>query len=277
MNYFKDKVAIVTGAASGIGKAICAELNRRGAEAVIAGIHIESMDLNTAGGRIREVRLDVTKAEDMQKLVEETVLEHERLDFIFNNAGIAIGGEFREMELKHWRHIINVNLWGVIHGTMAAYPMMVKQGFGHIVNTASLGGLVPVPMLTAYATTKHAIVGFSTSLRGEATGLGVKVSVACPGFVRTGIYNSAIVLGANRQEVVDRLLSLRPIEPVSLKPMEPDGCARAILRGVEQNKAIITIPSSSKLAWWLYRINPGLISYLQRESVKKFRKLLNNR
>jgi NAD(P)-dependent dehydrogenase (short-subunit alcohol dehydrogenase family) len=277
MNYFKDKVAIVTGAASGIGKAICAELNRRGAEAVIAGIHVGNMDANAVGDRVHPVRVDVTKAEDMQKLVEETVLEHRRLDFIFNNAGIAVGGELQEMELTHWRHIINVNLWGVIHGTMAAYPVMVKQGFGHIVNIASLGGLVPVPMLTPYATTKHAIVGLSTSLRGEATGLGVKVSVACPGFVRTGIYNSAIVVGANRQEVVDSLLSLRPIGPVSLKATKSDECACAILRGVEQNKAIITIPSSSKLAWWLYRINPGLISYLQRESVKKFRKLLNNR
>jgi short-subunit dehydrogenase len=111
---------------------------------------------------------------------------------MLNNAGIALGGEVRDMDLEHWRRILDVNLWGVIHGTTAAYQVMVKQGFGHIVNTASLGGLIPEPMATAYATTKHAVVGLSTSLRAEAAELRVKVSVVCPGFVQTRTFIVAL-------------------------------------------------------------------------------------
>ena len=107
------------------------------------------------------------------------------------------------MGLEHWRDIVNVNLWGVIHGTTTAYQVMVRQGFGHIVNIASMAGLVPVPMETAYVTTKYGVVGLSLSLRAEAGQLGVKVSVVCPGFVRTGIYEAASVLKVSREELID--------------------------------------------------------------------------
>lgn len=269
MAYFKGKVAIVTGGASGIGRALCEELGARGATVIVADINAEGAQqvasaIATADGRARSVHLDVSQAEKVQKLVDETVSEDGRLDYMFNNAGIAIGGEVRDMNLEHWRRIMDVNLWGVIHGTTAAYRVMLGQGFGHIVNTASAAGLIPVPMETAYAATKHAVVGLSTSLRGEAAGLGVKVSVVCPGFVRTGIYDAVTILNADRQKV---------LAGIPFRKMDAAKAARVILRGAHCNRAIITFPLHARALWWLFRLCPGMLALLAGRMVGDFRAL----
>jgi len=267
MNQFKDKVTIVTGAASGIGRAICEELSRQGAVLVMADIQREGLeraasDLTGGGGRAQTAYLDVSKVEQVQALIDRVVSEHGRLDFIFNNAGVAIAGEARDLNIDHWRRIIDVNLWGVIHGTNAAYPVMIRQGFGHIINTASLAGLVGSPTMIPYATTKFAVVGLSTSLRAEAEGFGVKVSVVCPGFIRTGIFDSATYVNAKQEALEARL-------PV--KPMDVGEAARIILRGVARNKAIIVFPFHGKLLWWLQRIHSSLTNPLARKTVREFR------
>ncbi|MCP4591902.1 MAG: SDR family oxidoreductase, partial [bacterium] len=210
MSKFQAKIAIVTGGASGIGQALCKELARRGAASVVvADVNAEvarevAEAITTAGGRARAAELDVTQAEAVQALVEQTVSEHGRLDYMFNNAGIAIEGEVRDMTLDQWRRIVDVNLWGVIYGTTSAYRVMVGQGFGHIVNTSSGAGLAPVALGTAYSATKHAVVGLSTLLRAEGAGLGVKVSVVCPGAIRTGIVDASVYV-TDVKDALDRL------------------------------------------------------------------------
>ena len=268
MDSFKDKVAIVTGGASGIGRALCEELGRRGAAVVVADVRGDeagavAAGITAKGGRAHAVQVDVSKEGEVRALVEETVRQHGRLDYVFNNAGIAVVGEVRDMGLEHWRRILDVNLWGVIHGTMAAYPAMVRQGFGHIVNTASAAGLVPVPMLTAYAATKHAVVGLSLSLRGEAAALGVKVSVVCPGQIRTDIPRTTEYVGVRREDIMARIRSE--------KMMDPAKCAQVILRGVARNKAIITVTGLARVLWWLYRLHPSLPGLLLRRGVRDFR------
>jgi len=141
---------------------------------------------------------------------------------------------------------------------------MVKQGFGHIVNTASLAGLVTCPTAIPYAATKHAVVGLSTSLRAEAADLGVKVSVVCPGGIQTGIWDVAPVLKANRQDA----WALIPF-----KLMNETKAARVILRGVARNRAIIAFPFHTRFAWWLYRLYPALLGLLTRRAVRMFRAL----
>ena len=137
MNTFADKVAVVTGGASGIGRAVCKELARRGAVVVVAdldekGARAVASAITGTAGRALAVRTDVTKCEEVSALVNTAVREFGRLDYLFNNAGVGVGGEARDMELSHWKFVLDVNLWGVIHGVHAAYPVMIRQGFGHI-------------------------------------------------------------------------------------------------------------------------------------------------
>jgi NAD(P)-dependent dehydrogenase (short-subunit alcohol dehydrogenase family) len=270
MENLRDSVAIVTGGASGIGCALCQELGRREATVVVADIDAEGAKqvasaITESGGRAHAAYLDVSQAEAVQKLIDQTVSTHGRLDYMFNNAGIGIVGDARDVGLEHWRQIIDVNLWGVVYGTLSAYQVMVKQGFGHIVNTASAGGLIPLPMATAYATTKYAVVGLSTSLRAEAEGLGVKVSVVCPGGIRTGIIEAVTLIKINREEAMSKL--------PAMTLMDATKCARIILRGVARNRAIITVTAFARFAWWLYRFQPALLNPIISKMAQEFRVL----
>jgi NAD(P)-dependent dehydrogenase (short-subunit alcohol dehydrogenase family) len=267
VEYFDHKVAIVTGGASGIGEALAQELAKLGALVTIADLNLEKAEtvvaaICAAGGQAWAVGVDVSQAEQVQKLVDEVVARHGHLDFMFNNAGIGVLGEVRDMSLEHWKRIIDTNLWGTIHGTIAAYPVMVKQGYGHIVNTSSGFGLVALPTHVAYGTTKHAIVGLSTGLRQEAAGLGVKVTVACPGIIRTPMSKATTYLKVPNLEA-----------KAPFKMLEADECAQAILLGAEHNKAIITMPFYMTLTWWLYRISPALTTRLGQMMIRDFRKV----
>lgn len=259
--YFDDKIAVVTGGASGIGRALCQELARKNTTVIVSDIDNEGADrvsstIIAAGGKADALCLDVSQAEAVENLVEHVVTTYGRLDYMFNNAGIGIAGDVRDMELEDWQNIVDVNLWGVIHGTMSAYRVMAKQGFGHIVNTASGGGLIPLPMGVAYATTKYGVVGLSTSLRAEAAGLGVRVSVVCPGGVRTNIIETVKLLKIDREKLVSRI-------PEMLL-MDANKCAKIVLRGVARNKGIITVTAFERLGWWLYRFQPTLYDLLVR-------------
>lgn len=269
MSKFQDKVAIVTGGASGIGKALCEELAQRGAVVMVADLNASGAEkvasaLAASGGRARAVSVDVSDEAAVRKLVEETASQHGRLDYMFNNAGIAVVGEVRDVDMDHWRRLVDVNLWGVIYGSTNAYRVMLEQGFGHIVNTSSMAGLLPLPSLTAYVATKHAVVGLSLALRTEGRAFGVKVSVVCPGFVQTGIYEASTILQVDRT----RLLAKLPV-----KPMEAAKAARGILRGVVRNKGIILVPRHVRLFWWLHRLHPALLNPLYRKMVRELRSL----
>jgi NAD(P)-dependent dehydrogenase (short-subunit alcohol dehydrogenase family) len=265
MTSFKDKVAIVTGGASGIGRGLCAELGRRDAAVIVADLDGQGAEqvasrIIATGGRASPGCVDITEIGQVQRLIDATLAEHGRLDFMFNNAGIGIWGDVRDMTPEDWRRVLDVNLWGVIHGSITAYAVMVKQGFGHIVNTASLAGVVSVPTIIPYATAKHAVVGFSTSLRAEAADLGVKVSVVCPGPVRTQFYDSLHVAGPHRSG---------PRVPADA--LDAGQAARIILRGVARNTRIIVFPGRARLTWMVYRILPSLSARTCRKSVRKLR------
>jgi NAD(P)-dependent dehydrogenase (short-subunit alcohol dehydrogenase family) len=265
---FHNQTAIVTGGASGIGRALCQELARRGALAVVADIDYDGAQavasaIAAAGGRAVAAPLDVTRAADVERLVADTVRAHGRLDYMFNNAGIGVAGEVRDLSLDDWRKAVDINLWGVIYGTTAAYAAMLGQGSGHIVNIASAAGLIGEPGLAPYSVTKSAVVALSAALRAEAESLGVRVSVVCPGFVDTAIYENAIGVKIDKDEFLAKL----PVRLVSA----PDA-ARAILRGVERNAAIIVFPFYARLMWWLTRINPSALGGFHRRMLANMRK-----
>jgi NAD(P)-dependent dehydrogenase (short-subunit alcohol dehydrogenase family) len=255
MDVFNDKTAIVTGAASGIGRALCEELVRRGAGTIIlTDINAELLErtassLAGAGVEVKAVALDVRDYEAVKRLVDETAAEHGRLDYMFNNAGIVVGSEAHEHTIDIWRKVIDTNLYGVINGVAAAYPLMVRQGSGHIVNTASSAGLVATPGEISYTTSKHGVVGLSGALRAEGALYGVKVSVVCPGFIRTPIYDTSEIINMDREA----LLRILP------KGYPPEKAARIILDDVARNRAVIIPPRYVRSIWWLNRLAPGLL------------------
>jgi short-subunit dehydrogenase len=179
-------------------------------------------------------------------MVKRIVTRHGRLDYLFNNAGVGGTLDVRRATLVHWQRIVNLNLMGTVHGVHAAYPLMVEQRSGHIVNTASISGLVPWPGQTLYNTTKYAVVGLSHTLRTEAARYGVRVSVVCPGPVQSRIWNTPIV--------GNRTAGAAPSHAI---PGEE--AAAMIWRGVQANKAIITFPRQSRISALLYRLHPGFL------------------
>ena len=267
MDHYRNKIALVTGGASGIGRGLTEALARRGATVVCADINADGAQKTVSSiqrgrGSARAARLDVTREDEVNRIVDETVARYGRLDFMFNNAGIGIGGEFRDTTTEHWRRIIQVNLWGAIYGTTAAYRVMIRQGFGTIVNMASIAGLLPIPTLAAYAAVKHAVVGLSISIRPEAADLGVRVCVVCPGAVDTGLFKTTPILGADKEGLLERFPFVMDVETAVPK----------ILRGVRRNKAVIVFPLSNCLLWRFYRMWPAAVAPLSLKMVRDFRK-----
>lgn len=271
MRAFENCSAIVTGGASGIGRALSEQLATAGARVVVADIEGHAAEQAAAsirerGGQAEAAQVDVSDASQVEKLVAETSRKLGRLDFMFNNAGIAAVGELRDGNLEDFRRVVEVNLFGVVHGTMAAYRVMLGQGFGHIVNISSVTGLMPTPILSAYSATKWAIVGFSQALRIEAAELGVKVQVVCPGLVGTQIAERNVYWNVRKEDY----LAWLPWQRWMLTPAQ---AAKAILRGTLRNKGIIVFPFSASVACRLYRLWPGLFSPLMRRTLNGFRAL----
>jgi NAD(P)-dependent dehydrogenase (short-subunit alcohol dehydrogenase family) len=199
VNKFKNKVAIVTGGGMGIGKALCEELAKRGSVVFVVDINesnakqVASLILQN-GGTAFAKRIDVSQENEVKIIIDEVISKYGRLDFLFNNAGNAIGGDVRDIALEQWRKVLDVNLFGELYGSLVAYKIMAKQGFGHIINTASATGILPQPGNAPYTTSKFAIVGLSLALRYEGADLGVKTSIICPGRVKSGMFKSSIVM-----------------------------------------------------------------------------------
>lgn len=259
-------VAFITGAASGIGRALARRLAAQGTTVIIAdrdGIAAESVaaELVAAGRSATACTLDVTDREGVRAAIDSVVEHHGRLDYLFNNAGIGIGGEARDFGPDEWDRVIAVNLNGVIHGILAAYPIMLRQGFGHIINTASVAGLIPLPGEISYTASKWAVAGLTHTLRAEAADLGVKVTLVCPGKVETPIYATSPVIGFDREKV----LALWP------RGVTPDECARVILRGVARNRAVVVITRTARLLWWIERLSPELMIALGRRYMQQMR------
>jgi NAD(P)-dependent dehydrogenase (short-subunit alcohol dehydrogenase family) len=255
---FAGKRAIVTGAGSGIGAALCRALAAAGAQVLCTDVDEDAAANTAASLRARSAALDVTDAAAVQACVDDVVHRTGRLDLMFNNAGIAWGGETELLTLDQWNAIIDVNIRGVVHGVAAAYPQMIRQGNGHIVNTASMGGLTAAGQITSYVMTKHAVVGLSLALRSEAAAHGVRVLAICPAAVETPLLDKGAVGGFVGR---DYHLKGQGIKTA----YDADRLARDSLRAIERNQALLVKPRRAHAAWLLARLAPGL---MQRMSIR---------
>ncbi len=276
MKCFADKVILISGAASGLGRALAHTLAANNATVIVTDINKADCqqvvnDIEKSAGRAKAYNLDVTQVAQFEQVIEQVVNQYSQLDIIINNAGIAVSGEFKDIDASTWRKITDINFLGMVYGSQAAYKHMRKQGFGQIVNVASMYGLVSSPMVSAYVATKHAVTGFSQSLRDEARGYGVKVNVICPGFIATDLFKHGTYKGLDREQTLSVL-------PFSM--MNVNVAAQKAVTGIASNKAIIIFPRYIKLYWWLARISPNLLKPVHRVFLNKYRKktqLSNNK
>lgn len=257
MTTYAGRSAIVTGGGSGIGAALVGRLVAEGAHVVAADLDVDAarqVAASVAGpGSAVPAALDVRDGAAVADLVAEVADRHGSLDLMFNNAGITFGGETHELGLEHWDAIIDVNIRGVVHGVAAAYPLMVRQGHGHIVNTASMGGLMAAGLITTYVMSKHAVVGLSLALRTEAAAHGVGVTALCPAAVETPLLDKG-ELGRFRGR--DFYLKGQGIR----HPLDPDTLARQALGAVAANRPLLVTPFAARMAWRFGRLAPGLAS-----------------
>jgi NAD(P)-dependent dehydrogenase (short-subunit alcohol dehydrogenase family) len=212
----------------------------------------------------------------VQALVDEVAGRHGRLDVMFNNAGIVIGGRTDEMSRDHWDRVIDVNLKGVVNGVVAAYPLMVSQGHGHIVNTASGAGLAPAVLVAAYSASKHAVVGLTGALRAEAAMFGVRVTVLCPGAVDTPILDAPPP--PDLPPLATAVMTGREyMAAVGLEPIPTERFVRVALRGIARNRGMIVTPASAKAVWFLQRLSPGLVERVGRRTARRITRELATR
>lgn len=255
------------------------ELARRKCQVVLVDRQIVlagevAAGIREQGGRATAVETDVGDFASIQRVILETFRRTGRIDYLFNNAGINILGNVTQYSIDDWRRIMETNLMGVVNGVQAVYSLMMSQGFGHIVNTASMAGLIPFPGLVAYSAAKHAVVGLSLALRAEAASLGIRVSVLCPGFVQTAILEDGGVYGGKLYDLSPEQERWTQGMIQRSKPVSPDFVARKALDQVARNKPVIVLPARNRCLWSIHRLFPGIqLAWGQRqyEKVDKLR------
>ena len=254
MSFPQPLRAVITGAGSGLGRALALDLAQRGASLLVSDI-VQSTAEETAellrqqGAKADAVRCDVTDRDDVFALVEESEARLGGIDFIANNAGVAIGGPFDEISLEDWRWAVDINLWGVIYGCQAVVPKMRAQGRGYIVNVASAAGLLAPPSMSAYNVTKAGVVSLSETLYAEYKSQGIRVSVVCPTFFRTNIVGGMRGATTKKEDA-------QVIRWMERSKVQAPGVAKAAVDSVRDGKLYVQPMREGRMAWRLKRTSP---------------------
>ncbi|MDM7489826.1 MULTISPECIES: SDR family NAD(P)-dependent oxidoreductase [Rhodococcus] len=259
MSEFAGKVAVITGAGSGIGRALALELARRGARLALSDVDTVGLEetarrARDLGAEVKADHLDVTQREAVLDYAEAVAAHFGQVNQIYNNAGIAYHGEFERSEFKDIERIMDVDFWGVVNGTKAFLPHVVASGDGHVVNVSSLFGLLSIPGQSAYNSAKFAVRGFTESLRQEMLIAGHPVKVSCvhPGGIKTAIARNAAVPDGDDQESFAQFFDRK------LARTSPEDAARTIVEGVRKGRPRILVGADAKfLDAWVRAVGPS--------------------
>ncbi|WP_328763201.1 MULTISPECIES: SDR family oxidoreductase [unclassified Streptomyces] len=266
---FGGQLVLVTGAASGIGRATAFAFAEAGARVVCVDRDAEGAARTADMARLVGAPeawgecVDVSDEQAMEKLAAKTAAEYGVVDVLVNNAGIGLSGPFLETTSEDWKKVLNVNLWGVIHGCRIFGRQMAERGQGgHIVNTASAAAYLPSKTLPAYSTSKAAVLMLSECLRAELASRSIGVSAICPGIVNTNITATSRFAGVDAAE--EKRRQERSTRLYGLRNFPPEKVAEAILRAVVHNEAVVPVTPESKGALWLSRFAPGALRRLAK-------------
>jgi NAD(P)-dependent dehydrogenase (short-subunit alcohol dehydrogenase family) len=243
----EGSVAVITGGASGIGRACALAMARRGADVVIADVNEERMratvaEIQPLGRRSAGVRCDVSRDGELEHLARRAIGEMGRVDLLMNNAGVVLGGPVEQIAMADWEWIVNINLLGPVRGARAFLPHMMERGSGYIVNTASFAGLVAHnPLTIPYDTTKHGVVGFSAGLALYCKPRGIGVSVLCPGYVETNLSENYRFRG------LDEAVSTLGRMPDAT--VQPETVADRVVEAVEAERFLILSQPEHARIW----------------------------
>jgi short-subunit dehydrogenase len=248
-DFFNGKTAIITGASTGIGLGLSRGLLARGAEVYMSSRTPENIaaaaeSLRQYGGRVHAQVLDVRDEDAVRKHIRY-VGSRGSIDYIFCNAGVGFGQAFTATKREDWNTVFDVNLFGLVNCIHAVVPIMIKQGYGHIVNTASVCGIVPLPYQTVYAASKYAVVGFGEDLRYEMSFHNINVTTVCPGAVDTMIFYRSLDYTINTELP-------KPPEAISI-----DQAAKEILEGVEAGRNIVPVEDFARKMYRAIGTNPS--------------------
>lgn len=260
----QDKTVLVTGAASGIGRESALAFGERGANLVLCDLDEEGLKeteaaLQRLGRDVLARRVDVADPEDMRDFAEATHAQVGALDILMNNAGVGLGASFLDTSLEDWDWILRINVRGVIHGCHYFVPPMVERGVGgHLVNVSSAAGYLPTEALSAYVTTKYAVLGLTEALRNELRRHRIGVTAICPGIVDTPITRSSKLRGRYSKEGQREEM----MEAYRKRGYGPERVARNVLKAIQRNRGIAPVTPEAWIAWYAKRLSPSLVGRL---------------
>ena len=250
----KDKVVIITGASSGIGRALAFEMASRGAVVVIAARSVDSLknmeaELHSGGHKALAVQADVSREEDCKAIVNATIEKFGRIDVLINNAGISMRAIFADTDLSVIRKLMDINFWGTVYCTKFALPYLLKTK-GAVVGVSSIAGFKGLPGRTGYSASKFAMQGFLETLRIENLKTGLHVMIACPGFTASNIRKTALAADGSQQ-------GESPRDEGSMMPAEE--VARRIATGIVSRKKVLIMTTQGKMTVMLNKLFPGFM------------------
>lgn len=264
MQRFKGKRIVITGAASGLGRAVALRFAREGWSVCIADIHLQraaevANEVQQAGGEALVFECNIAKAEDFEALAQYVDAQWGGVDILVNNAGISSAGTLQESSYEEWQLLLDINLMGVVRGCKTFTPLLARQGQGHIVNVASFAGIASAPGMVTYNVAKAGVISLSESLRHELSAENIDVSVVCPAFFPTNLMESM-----NKEATKALVTKLMKRSGVTA-----DNVAQHIYKGVEDRDFMLITHKDARLQYQMKRLSPDLFHFGMHQILKK--------